>query len=146
MLSLIQKEKKLTVKLSIIIPIYKEDEYIDECISSVLNEIKKSKANSDFYEIIIVSDGASINALNKISKYEHSFANFKLIKAEHRGAAAARNLGINEAKGEYIAFVDADDRMAEGFLCVCNKLIEQNKDLYIYGLRRIEGDKKVYQR
>lgn len=129
------------IKLSIIIPIYKEDDFIEECLNSIYNEINNCKEPKDQYEVIVVSDGASDSAIDKIMKFEKVFINFKLIKMEHRGAAAARNLGIKETNGEYIAFVDADDMMSKGFLSASSELLDRKKDLYIFGLKRIEGEK-----
>ena len=134
----------MDIKLSIIIPIYKEEDYIDECLNSVLDEINLSNTPNNQYEVIVVSDGASDFAINKILNYEKKFINFKLIKNEHKGAGAARNLGINAATGEYVSFIDADDKMSCGFLKICNDLLIKNKDLYIFGLKRIEGEKIEY--
>ena len=134
----------MDIKLSIIIPIYKEEDYIDECLESVLNEINLSNTPNDQYEVIVVSDGASDLAIERILKYEKEFNNFKIIKNTHKGAGAARNLGIKEASGEYISFIDADDMLHLGFLKKANELLEKNKDLYIFGLKRIEGGKVEY--
>lgn len=131
-------------KLSIIIPIYKEEDYIDECLNSVLDEINLSNTPNGQYEVIVVSDGASDLAISNILKYEKKFINFKLIKNTHKGAGAARNLGIYAATGEYVSFIDADDKMSCGFLKICNDLLVKNKDLYIFGLKRIEGEKIEY--
>lgn len=134
----------MDIKVSIIIPIYKEEEYIEECLSSLITEINNSNTPNNQYEIIVVSDGASDEAANRILKYEYIFDNFKYLKMEHKGAGAARNLGVNEASGKYIAFLDADDRMSEGFLRICNELLNKEKDLYIFGLKRIENGKEEY--
>ena len=134
----------MSTKISIIIPIYKEEEYIEECLSSLADEIKNSDVQNNQCEIIVVSDGASENAINRVKKCENLFDNFKLLKMEHKGAGAARNLGIKEANGEYLAFIDADDKMSEGFLKNCIELLDKEKDLYIFGLKRIEDDKVEY--
>lgn len=134
----------MKLKLSIIIPIYKEDDYIEECLKSLIDEINICGRPNEQYELIVVSDGASDNAIEKILKYEKKIANFKLLKMEHIGAAAARNLGIKEARGEYLAFIDADDRVSNGFLSACDQLLDKHKDLYIFGLKRIEGEKIEY--
>ena len=134
----------MDIKLSIIIPIYKEEDYIDECLNSVLDEINLSNTLTDQYEVIVVSDGASDLAISKILNYEKKFINFRLIKNTHKGAGAARNLGIIAATGEYVSFIDADDKMSCGFLKICNELMVKNKDLYIFGIKRIEGEKIEY--
>lgn len=134
----------MDIRISIIIPIYKEEKYIEECLSSIATEIKNSNTQDEQYEIIVVSDGASDEAANEVKKCETLFANFSFLKMEHKGPGAARNLGVKAAKGKYIAFLDADDKMSEGFLKKCNELLGKEKDLYIFGLKRIEGDKVEY--
>lgn len=134
----------MSTKISIIIPMYKEEEYIEECLSSLADEIKNSNVQNNQCEIIVVSDGASENAINRVKNCENLFDNYKLLKMEHKGAGAARNLGIKEANGEYLAFIDADDKMSEGFLKNCIELLDKEKDLYIFGLKRIEDGKVEY--
>lgn len=134
----------MPIKLSIIIPIYKEEEYIEECLSSLLDEINNSKLPNKEYEVIVVSDGASDEAENKILKYKELFDNFKFLKMQHKGAGTARNQGISLANGEYVSFLDADDRISKGFLIKCNELLNKNKDLYIFGLKRIEDGRVEY--
>ena len=131
-------------KLTIIIPIYNEEDYIDECLKSVLENIKDSGLDASQYEVIVVSDGAKDTAINKILIYENKFKNFKLIKNAHKGAGAARNIGLNEANGEYVSFIDADDKLSDGFLKNSIHLLDKNKDLYIFGIKRIEGEKIEY--
>ena len=60
---------------------------------------------------------------------------------DNKGAGAARNYGLKSARGEYASFIDADDRLSKGFLKVCNELLEKKKDLYIFGIKRIEDEK-----
>ena len=132
----------MSIRTTIIIPIYKEEKYIEECLNSVFDEIKRSNTPNDQYEIIVVSDGATEELASIVCKYETIFANFKFLKMEHKGAGAARNLGIKVASGEYVAFIDADDRMSVGFLKPCNELLEKNRDLYIFGIKRIEDGKE----
>lgn len=134
----------MDIKLSIIIPVYKEENYIEECLNSVLQGIVSSDIPDNKYEVIVVSDGASDETIKKVSKYSDDFINFKLIEKEHRGAGPARNVGIEAANGEYISFVDADDRLSEGFLEKTTGLLDSKKDLYIFGIKRIEGEKEIY--
>lgn len=134
----------MQIILSIIIPIYKEEKYIEECLSSLANEIKDSKLPNNQYEIVVVSDGASDEIEKRILKYKILFDNFQFLKMQHKGAGAARNLGISKAKGEYIAFLDADDRISERFLRKSNELMNEKKDLYIFGLKRIKDEKVEY--
>ena len=91
--------------ISVIIPFYNEEDYFDECLNSVLRQTYKN------YEIIIVNDASREEYKKKLEYYENLYPD--LIKIVHNekneGVAAARNKGIDLAKGKYIAFLDSDD-------------------------------------
>ena len=90
--------------VSIITPVYNSEKYIEECIKSVINQSYKN------IEMIIIDDGSTDNSKNIIEKYTESFPFIKYIKCnENNGAWAARNIGIEKAKGRFISFLDADD-------------------------------------
>ncbi|WP_292822505.1 glycosyltransferase [Methanobrevibacter sp.] len=91
------------IKLSIIIPVYNVEKYLEECLDSVLNQTLKET------EIICIDDGSTDNSLNILKEYSKKDKRVKIITKENGGQASARNLGIKEAQGEYIAFVDSDD-------------------------------------
>ena len=105
-------------KLSIIIPVYNAEKYIEECIKSVLNQKYKD------FEIIIVNDGSTDNSLNIISKLKNSYGKIKLFNLENNGVSNARNFGIEQSKGEYIGFVDADDLIDEEMYLTLMKNME----------------------
>lgn len=86
--------------VSVIIPTYNREKTICRAIDSVLNQSYKN------LEIIIIDDGSTDNTLEKLKKYGSSI---RVLNQCHKGANAARNKGIKEAKGEYIAFLDSDD-------------------------------------
>lgn len=90
------------IKVSIIIPIYNVEKYIEQCIESVVNQTLKD------IEIIIVNDGTKDNSMKKIEKYL-SDPRIIVIDKENGGLSSARNVGLEIAKGEYIAFIDSDD-------------------------------------
>ena len=91
--------------ISVIIPFYNEEDYFDECLNSVLRQTYKN------YEIIIVNDASRGEYKKKLKYYKNLYPD--LIKIVHNekneGVAAARNKGIDLAKGKYIAFLDSDD-------------------------------------
>lgn len=89
------------MKISFIIPMYNVEEYIEECIYSILFQ-----SINDF-EIIIINDGSTDNSLKKVELIKDN--RIKVITQKNKGLSAARNVGIKVAKGEYIAFVDSDD-------------------------------------
>ena len=90
------------VKVSVIIPVYNVEKYIEQCIKSVVNQTLKE------IEIIIVNDGTKDNSIKKIEKYL-SDPRIVLINKENGGLSSARNAGMKIAKGEYISFIDSDD-------------------------------------
>ena len=91
---------KKTRKVSIIIPVYNAEKYIEECIKSCLAQTYEN------CEIIIVNDGSTDGSENKIKPY---FKKVKYIRQENMGGSVARNTGLDNASGEYIYFLDSDD-------------------------------------
>lgn len=89
--------------VSIIIPVYNVEEYIDECLESVVNQTYKN------IEIICVNDGTPDDSVKHIKKFMKKHDNIVLINQENSGVVVARNEGIKNAKGKYIMFVDSDD-------------------------------------
>jgi len=95
------------IKLSIVIPVYNMEEYIEDCLTSVFNQ-----KTSYFYEVIIVNDGSTDSSITKIDKLILSVPSnciVKLITIDNSGVSVARNLGIANSTGAYISFVDSDD-------------------------------------
>ena len=90
-------------KVSIILPTYDVENYIEECINSITNQSLKE------IEIICVDDGSTDNTAAIIKNLKGKDGRIRLIKQEHAGVSVARNLGIDEAIGEYLYFMDSDD-------------------------------------
>ncbi|MDP4201569.1 MAG: glycosyltransferase [Bacteroidota bacterium] len=108
--------------LSIIIPAYNIAPYIERCIKScVTQDISQSE-----YEIIIIDDGSTDNLLEVIAPYLAKYDNLKLIQQANKGLSGARNTGLEEAKGEYIWFVDGDDWIATNCL---KELVHNTKEI-----------------
>lgn len=89
--------------ISIIIPVYNGEEFLEECLDSVLKQDIENK------EIICVDDGSMDRTVEIIKKYQCEHSNIKLIMQKNQGAAIARNNALDIAQGDYIAFMDADD-------------------------------------
>lgn len=101
--------------LSIILPFYNTEQYLEECLDSILSVGMPLEE----YEIIMINDGSTDKgktiAENYISK--HADVNIKLYSQENKGLGATRNIGIKKAQGQYIYFIDSDDRLrSENFL------------------------------
>lgn len=89
--------------LSIIIPVYKVEKYLNRCVDSVINQ------NLDDIEIILVDDGSPDNSPVLCDEYAQKYNYIKVLHKENGGASSARNVGIKAAMGEYLMFVDSDD-------------------------------------
>jgi len=90
-------------KISVIIPVYNMEEYLNQCLDSVINQTLED------IEILCINDGSSDNSENIIRKYCEQSSKVKLYNQENQGVSCARNKGINEASGEFVAFMDPDD-------------------------------------
>lgn len=95
-------------KVSVIIPVYNVEKYLDDCLENVVNQTLKD------IEIICVNDGSTDNSLEILQKYENQDSRIKIINKENGGLSSARNAGLKEAKGEYILFLDSDDMVSKG--------------------------------
>ena len=114
--------------ISVIIPFYNEEDYFDDCINSALNQTYQN------IEVIIVNDGSDQIYVDKLEKLklEHP-EKIKIFNKKNEGVSSARNLGIEKSKGEYIAFLDADDKWLPF------KLEYQIKKIKEYNLDFIHG-------
>ena len=115
------------VKLSVVIPVYNVEKYIEKCLGSLCGlEI----AN----EIIVINDGSSDNSLEIIKKFknEHENENIIIINQENKGISKTRNVGLRESKGEFIFFLDSDDWVeTESFKKMLKENIEKDTDVDI---------------
>jgi len=91
------------IKVSVVIPVYNVDKYLEECVDSVLQQTFKN------YEIILVDDGATDCSGEICDRYAKNYEDVKVIHQKNGGLSAARNTGLREAVGEYVYFLDSDD-------------------------------------
>ena len=89
--------------LSVIIPVYNVEPYLEQCLDSVVNQTYKN------LEIICINDGSTDNSLKILEKYQKKDKRIKMINQKNKGLSGARNAGLDIATGGYIAFVDSDD-------------------------------------
>lgn len=95
------------MKLSIIIPVYNSEIYLEKCIQSLINQTMKE------LEFIFVNDGSTDKSVDILKKYQKKDKRIKILDKENGGQGSARNLGLSIATGEYIAFLDSDDYIKE---------------------------------
>lgn len=97
------------MKLSIIVPVYNVEQYLPKCVSSLLNQGLKDED----YEILLINDGSTDHSLSLCTDYAERYANIRVFSQPNSGVGIARNKGIDNALGEYIAFVDSADYLLQ---------------------------------
>ena len=97
-------------KISVIVPVYNIDQYLDRCVSSII-----SQSCFEQLEVILVNDGSTDKSPDKCQEYAEKYSNIVVINKDNGGVSSARNAGISAAHGQYIAFVDGDDYVATDF-------------------------------
>lgn len=113
------------IEVSVIIPIYNSEKYLKECLNSVFNQ-----SFSKPYEVIASINGSTDNSLNILKEYQKDYSNLVILfDEENKGAAIARTLGIKEARGKYIAFIDSDDYYHKDFLSIMYEQISKGYDI-----------------
>lgn len=103
------------IRISVIIPIYNSEEYLSECLDSVVNQTFCD------IEIILVDDGSTDDSLRVCREYEKRDQRIRVLHQKNAGSTNARKAGLKKAKGEYITFVDSDDWIDS---CFCERLYE----------------------
>lgn len=116
-------------EISIIVPVYKVEQYLDKCVKSIL-----AQTFQDF-ELILVDDGSPDRSGEMCDEYAKADQRITVIHQENGGLSAARNTGIEVAKGRYIGFVDSDDYIAEDmYELLYTNLKREDADLSICGI------------
>lgn len=115
------------VKISIIIPVYNVEKYLHECLDSIINQTFKD------LEIICVDDGSTDKSSEILEEYEQKDKRFTVISQPNKGVSAARNRGMQQAKGKYIMFVDSDDYIASNACeLIYNSAEEKRCDILLF--------------
>lgn len=107
--------------ISVIVPIYKVEDYLDKCVLSVLHQTYKN------LEVFLVDDGSPDNCGAMCDQYASADPRVKVIHKPNGGLSDARNVALDVMTGEYVAFVDSDDTIAPDYIEVLYRLIEKHK-------------------
>lgn len=127
------------VKLSIIVPIYGVEQYLRKCVDSLLNQ------DISDYEIILVDDGSPDECPQICDSYADIYDNIHVVHRKNGGLSAARNSGIEVAKGEYIMFVDSDDYIEPNVLKgLLDQVDRDNLDVLRYRLQYVNPQYEVF--
>ena len=123
-------------KISIIVPVYNTESYLKQCIDSIRNQSMYE------IEIILVDDGSQDGCGEICDRYAESDSRIEVIHQTNQGLSAARNAGLDIARGEYIMFVDSDDWVEPDFCKIPYKLAERNQmDMVLFGYRTIDEER-----
>lgn len=126
--------------LSVIIPCYNVEKFIEKCIDSIIGQAWEP------LEIICVNDGSTDNTRCVLDKLAANDVRIKAFHKMNEGVAKARNLGLQMSKGEYVMFVDADDTLVENSLRIMmDKLMLKGSDMIVSGFNIIRNGKLIRQ-
>lgn len=120
--------------ISIIVPVYNAQETLKKCVASLIGQTYQNT------EIILVNDGSSDASGDIAQHYADAYDNIYCYSQTNKGVSAARNLGLSAARGEYVAFVDADDWVEPNYLQSLLRIIETNNCEYAYADWCVESD------
>lgn len=124
-------------QISIIVPVYNAGRFLDKCITSIL-----SQSFRDF-ELLLVDDGSKDDSGVLCDLYAQKDARVKVFHKENGGVSSARNLGLDNAKGEWIAFVDSDDTLYSDALQTFMKFVRTDIDCVTAGYVKVDKNDKI---
>lgn len=113
-------------KVSIIMPVYNKEKYIEKAVQSILHQTLQE------WELLIIDDGSTDASFEKCKNFNDT--RIKLIRVANGGVSRARNIGLNIARGEYVTFIDGDDYVAKDYL---HTLCVHDEDIIIGGLTKV---------
>lgn len=128
--------------ISVVLPCYNLDKYIEYALICLLNQTYKH------FEVICINDGSTDGTLDILKKYEHLDNRIRVISKNNGGVSSARNLGILNSKGEYVYFLDGDDQIENNLFEKAIAIFEANKeiDIFSFGFDLISERKKVIKK
>ncbi len=125
------------MKLSVVIPVHNSEQYIDECLSSILRQTMSE------YEIILVENGSIDYSAAICKRYAERFEFIKYIQLGNVGVSVARNEGIKAARGEWITFLDSDDCLLPNALSIFQECIREETEILLTGYSNKMEQKEV---
>lgn len=103
--------------ISVIVPVYNVENYLDRCVSSILNQEEKN------FEILLIDDGSTDGSGEKCDSWSRKDARIRVFHKKNGGVSSARNIGLDNARGEWVAFIDADDEVSPQYLSIPKELL-----------------------
>ena len=122
-------DRKKKMKVSIIVPVYNVEKYIEKCIMSIMNQTLRN------FECLVVDDGSKDDSIEIVKKIIGKDNRFIILSKENGGLSDARNYGLDKANGEYICFIDSDDYVDKNLLLLTyEKAKEYDSDITCFDL------------
>lgn len=129
-------------KISVIIPVYNSEKYINKCVESLINQSYKN------LDIVLIDDGSTDSSGKICDEYAKQDLRIQVFHQKNGGPSKARNYGLKKAQGEYITFVDSDDWLVENAIEKCYEVIKtEDSDILIFNLdfkHKEDDDKKIF--
>lgn len=122
--------------LSVIVPVYNGSKFVGKTLDRLLQETVEK-------EIIVINDGSTDNSFEILTGYAEKYDCIRVINQENKGVSVSRNVGIKEAKGEYVYFNDCDDLVAEGSLTRAISIFNDSIDAVIFSYQHVAADGSV---
>lgn len=123
-------------KLSVLVPVYNVEQYLERCVRSIENQ---DIAKED-YEILLINDGSKDNSLSVANLLAEEFSNIRVFSKANEGLSATRNFGIDHAQGKYIMHVDSDDYLIENTIGKIIKIADENQlELCFFNAKNTQG-------
>ena len=108
-------------EISIIIPVFNVEQYLKQCLDSIVSQDCSS------IEVILIDDGSTDGSATLCKDYANTYNYIKFLHKENGGVSSARNMGLQHAKGEYVAFIDSDDYVTPDYLESLYKLLNHSQ-------------------
>lgn len=125
------------MRLSIIVPIYNVEQWLNRCLDSLY----KQELSEEEFELILVNDGSTDSSLSIAETFASHHSNVRVVNRKNGGASAARNTGLEYAQGDYVWFVDGDDFIERASIkALLNYAIDNNLDVMCFNLHRFYED------
>ena len=132
--------KMTDIKVSVIIPVYNVEKYLEKCLETVANQTLRD------IEIICVDDGSTDKSFEIVKAFADKDSRFVAVQQENGGAGAARNNGLRRAKGKYLSFLDSDDFFDENMLMEAYNCAEKNKaDFVVFSSDQYHEESNEYK-
>ena len=126
-----------TPKISVIVPVYKVGQYLPRCIDSIL-----AQTFTDF-ELLLIDDGSPDNSGKICDEYAKKDERIRVFHKENGGVSSARNFGLDNARGEWVAFVDSDDWIDRDYISEAIEYLMQGISTYIYGFTIVKDNQEI---